>query len=401
MDARSKGWVPPIWLLGLCNLPLGLYGAVMLMTLPQILAANAVPEPRIASITAIGLLPGFCSFLVAPLLDWRFSRRTYAIAFTVIAAVLQFAALMFVRNLEVLTVCLFVGMFAVQLNVAAIGGWFATLTPVEKKGSLGAWLNVGNGLGFGVTAIIAIFLLRDLPYAVGAVILSLLLLLPVPVLFAMASLPADRKLAGESFRSFFRDIVDLVRRPAVFWTLLLFIMPAASFALTNTLGGIGHDFHASEKLVGLIGGVGVTIAGVVGALMVEPVLRRRSPLTIYLWVGVLGAAFTLSLIALPLTPLVFSLAVLGENLAQSSAFTVQNTITLRTIGEDNPLAATQFAFLTSATALPISYMQALDGQAYGYGAAAGSFLADGALTLCACIILAIALRIARGRGVAA
>lgn len=372
----------------------------MLMTVPQVLAANGVPEPRIAAITAIGLLPGFCSFLVAPLLDWRFSRRSYAILFAAAAAAMQFVALMFIRNLEVLTLFLFATFFVVQLNTAAAGGWFATITRVEDKGMLGAWLNVGNGAGFGVTSIVAIFLLRDLPYAMGAAILSILVLLPVPILIAMKGLPADRKLAGESFRAFFRDIFALLRNRAVLWALLLFAMPAASFALTNTLGGIGHVFHASEELVGVIGGVGVTLAGVTGALLIVPVLRRSSPLTIYLLVGGAGAVFTLSLIALPLTPMVFALAIVGENLFQSAAFTVQNTIILRTIGEDNPLAATQFAILLAAISLPLSYMQALDGQAYGYGGVAGSFLADGVLTLAACVLLAFALGFARKRGLA-
>jgi PAT family beta-lactamase induction signal transducer AmpG len=400
-DVQSRGWVPPVWLLGLCNLPLGITGAVMLMTAPQLLAANGVPEPQIASITAIALLPGFCSFLVAPLLDWRFSRRSYAILLAVVAATMQFVALMFIRNLEALTLFLFAGFFAVQLNVAAIGGWFATITRVEDKGALGAWLNVGNGVGFGVTSIVAIFLLRDLPYAVGAAILSLLVLLPVPVLIAMQGVPADDKLASESFRAFFRDILALLRNRAVLWALLLFAMPAASFALTNTLGGIGHEFHASERLVGVIGGVGVTLAGVAGALMIAPALRRSSPLTIYLLVGGTGALFTLLLIALPLTPAVFALAIIGENLFQSAAFTVQNTIILRTIGEDNPLAATQFAILVAAVSLPISYMQAIDGQAYGYGGVAGSFLADGVLTMAACALLALALGFARKRGLTA
>jgi PAT family beta-lactamase induction signal transducer AmpG len=400
-DAQSKGWIPPVWLLGLCNSPLGIAGGVMLMTVPQLLAANGVPEPQIASITAIALLPGFCSFLAAPLLDWRFSRRSYAILFAVIAALMQFAALMYIRNLELLTIFLIAGYFSVQFNVSATGGWFATITSIENKGALGAWLNVGNGVGFGVSSIVAIFLLRDLPYAAGAAILSISILLPLPVLIAMKSLPADSKLASESFRAFFHDVFALLKNRAVLWALLLFAMPAASFALTNTLGGIGHEFHASERLVGVIGGLGVTVAGVVGALSIAPILRRSSPLTIYLLVGGAGALFTLSMIVLPLTPAVFALAIIGENFFQSAAFTVQNTIILRTIGEDNPLAATQFAILLAAISLPISYMQAIDGQAYGYGGVAGSFMADGILTLAACALLALALGLARKRGLVA
>ncbi len=75
---------PPIWLLGFGFWPLGVNGALLLITMPQLLAAQHAPESRIASITAMALAPGFLSFLMAPLLDWRFSRRTWAIVFTLL-----------------------------------------------------------------------------------------------------------------------------------------------------------------------------------------------------------------------------------------------------------------------------------------------------------------------------
>ena len=70
-DVSAGGRRPPVWLLGLCNFPFGAYFAVMLLTVPQMLAASGVPEPKIASVTAIGLIPSFCSFFLSPILDWR------------------------------------------------------------------------------------------------------------------------------------------------------------------------------------------------------------------------------------------------------------------------------------------------------------------------------------------
>ena len=67
----------PIWLMGLVNLPFSISGTVLLITVPQLLAARHVPEPMIASITAFALIPGFAAFVVSPILDVRFSRRTY------------------------------------------------------------------------------------------------------------------------------------------------------------------------------------------------------------------------------------------------------------------------------------------------------------------------------------
>ena len=65
------------------------------------------------------------------------------------------------------------------------------------------------------------------------------------------------------------------------------------------------------------------------------------------------------------------------------------------MGKDNPLAATQFALLQAATALPITYMQWIDGRAFAAGGLNGSLVADAGLGLIAAAGLAIFLRVRR------
>ena len=180
--------------------------------------------------------------------------------------------------------------------------------------------------------------------------------------------------------------------PVVLWTLFLFAIPAASFALTNLLSGLGRDYGASERMVGLVMGGGVTVAGVAGSLAMPRLIRGRSPRLLYVAVGAAGAAFTLVLAFLPHTPGTFVLAVLGENLFQAAAFAVSTTIALVTIGERNPLAATQFALLYAAMNLPQSYMQALDGAAYGIRGLSGALVTDALVSLLACGVAALLLR---------
>ncbi len=383
--------LPPVWLMGFGFLPLGASGAVMLITIPQLLAANHVPEQQIAGVTAIGLLPGFCSFILAPVLDWRFSRRAYAIAFALVAAVCTYASLLCVGDLKLLTALLFTGGMAIGLCVAAVGGWFGNLVSTDKKGALGAWFTVANiGTG-GVVASVAISLLRGLPYALGAGLISLLVLGALPLYLWTACPPADRRLASESFRDFARDVLALLRKPSVLWTLFLFLSPCASFALTNILGGLGRDFSVPERLVGLIGGVGAVFAGVVGSLMVPGLAKKVEPRALYLLVGGVGAIFTLTLVLFQHNQTTFGVAMLGENVFQAAAFSVSNAIILRTIGHDNPLAATQFGLLNAASSLPLVYMQALDGQGYGFGGANGSFLADALISGAVCVAFALVL----------
>jgi len=387
--------LPPIWLMGFGFFPLGAFGSLMLITVPQLLAANHVPEAKIAAITAAGLLPGFLSFALTPLLDWRFSRRAYAITFAIIGAVCGTLALIEIADLPLLTALLFAGNFSIGLGVAAVGGWFGNLTTPEEKAGLGVWFTVSNlGLG-GLVATVAIYFLRDLPYDVGAVLLGLLVAAAVPLYLATDCPPADGRLASESFVAFARDVLALVRRPTVLWSVLLFVMPAASFALTNTLSGFGADFHASEKMVATIGGLGVAVAGAVGSLLILPLSARIAPRPLYLLVGGCGAIFTLALVLLPRGPLTFGLALLGENVFQASSFSTQNLIVLRTIGQDNPLAATQFGLLTSVSIIPLTYMQLIDGAAYGLGGVNGSYAADALVSGGAVVALGLVLWLLR------
>ena len=150
-----------------------------------------------------------------------------------------------------------------------------------------------------------------------------------------------------------RTFASCWRSKTVLRTLLLFCLPASSFALTNSLGGLGRDFAASERFVALIAGFWRHRRGRCWrAWSSRGWSKRVTPLLLYLAIGSTGALFTLSLLLLPRAPGVFALALIGQNIFQASAFVVENTIIFRTIGEDNPLAATQFGLL--AAGLPHS-----------------------------------------------
>lgn len=388
--------LPPVWLMGLGFIPLGVNGAIMLVTVPQLLAANHVPEQQIASITAIGLFPQFSGFILSPLLDWRISRRSYAIALTIIAALCGIGALVSINNLPALTALLFIASLAVSLGANAVGGWFGNLIETDEKGRLGAWFEAANLGSAGVTAAIAMSLLHGLPYLLGVGILGSFVLLALPLYWAVPCPPADRRLASKGMRDFLSEVLSLLKKPSVRWTLLIFLSPAGAFALTNILGGLGRDFHTSEALVGLLGGIGSSAAGVVGSLVIPRFERLMAPKPLYLMVAGVGALFTLGLAMLPHNATTFGAAMLAENLFQGASFSVSNLIILRTIGHNNPLAATQFGLLIAAGSLPLVYMQAMDGNAYEwFGGVSGSFLADALISGTFSVILCLLIWFSR------
>lgn len=382
----------PVWLMGLGYAPVGIGGAVTLMALPQLLSSQHVPEATIASLTAFALAPGFVAFLFGPLLDWRLPRKSYAISFYLLGGLGLCMALLSTANLAMLAFWEFAAQLAITIGANALGGWYSSLVPKKQSGSLGAWFSVWNIGAGGATAMVAVPLIRALSLEAGAVLLGLWAATPILLLLFLPCKAADGRLAHESIKAFARDVSAILKSPIVLWTLLLFVSPAASFALTNVMGGLGRDFSTPEATVSLVLGTGGLVAGIFGSLVMPLIERWVAPRSLYLYVGIVGAAGTLILLGLPRVPGVFAAAVLHENIFQAAAFSVCYAITLRTIGPDDPFAATQFSLLQSAFCLPLTYMQVADAQGYGLGGVSGAFLMDAGISGTACILLFFVFR---------
>jgi PAT family beta-lactamase induction signal transducer AmpG len=381
----------PVWLMGLTNATFGLYGGLVAISLPEILAEQHIPEARVATITAVVMSPAFWAFLICPMLDVRFTRRVYAIASAILAAVLMGCGLLNLHHLFLLEILLMLGFASAAITQNALGGWLSTAIRHEDESRLSAWFNVANIGAGGLIATVTLILLHHLPLPAAALFLSATLLLPLAIYPFIPVTQPDGRLASESFAAFFRDILALLKRREILIALALFLAPSGSFALTNVIGGLGADFHASPRVIALAGGSGVVVAGVCGSLIFPFFARRMALRPLYLTIGIVGACFTLSLLLLPRTPAVFAISMIGENLFQALAITGTFAIAFEVIGQHNPLAATTFSVLGAACNLPIVYMAFLDGHAYSLHGVTSTFLTDALIGLLACTLLGIML----------
>jgi PAT family beta-lactamase induction signal transducer AmpG len=383
---KTDRGTPPIWLMGMCNSTMGFSNGMVLFALPQLLAAEHVPEWKIAAITAVAFSPNFWSVLFAPMLDVRFSRRWYATVLASVCAISTAAAVISLHHLVLLEIAMLVSIAAAILSSSAMGGWFSNITAQKDKNILSKWMNISLISGIGVTSMVGGQLVRHLPMLLAATLVGVIVFLPATI-FAIIPAPGpDRRLAGESFTQFNREVVSLLHRREVLLALPLFLLPCGSFALTNLLGGLGGDFHASASAISIAGGIGAFIPGIVGCALF-PIIARRLPLRLfYLANGIVGSIFTLSLIILPHSTGTFALALFGEFLFQAVSFSVQIGIVFEVIGPDNPLAATTFSFLTAATNIPVTYMMVADGHGYSTRGMAGSFGLDASISIGACFL---------------
>lgn len=382
--------IPP-WLMGLANVSFGLYGGAVAFAIPQLLGQRQVPEGAIAGLTAVAFSPGFWAFLFSPILDVRFSRRTYAIALAAVTALAIFVGFLNLDHLMLLEIVLTAGGFASFLYQSALGGWLSSIASAEEEKTISVWMTIGNTGGFSIMAIGCNQLASRLSPMTTALVLGASILAPVLAFPFMPAPGPDRRLASESFSRFFGEVVSLLRRREVLIAILLFAAPAATFSLTNFLGGRGSDFHASPGFVGLVGGIAAAAGGAAGCL-VFPAFSRLSRLRpLYLSVGVVGSLFTLGFILLPHIPASFAVILVMENFFQCLAITTSTAITFEIIGRGNPLAATTFCLVTSAFCLPISYVLYVDAYGYARGGIGGSLAIDALTGLLACIVLGILL----------
>ena len=380
--------------MGLSNATYGLVGGFIVLPLPQLLAHGGVPEWKIAAVSAACLFPGFWVLLLGPLLDVRFSRRWYATAFAALAGVGLTAALLERGRLPVLEALLMMSYASGVLSSNALGGWLATIVRAEDEARLSAWTQVGTFVGNGTMVVLAGEMLRGLPLGVAAPLLGAVVMLPVIVFPWMPADVGDRLSARvrERFGDLFRDVGRLLHRREVLLTLLLFVAPTGSFALTNLLGGEVREFHATDAFVSRMGGAVLSVAGAASCLLLPVLARWVRALPLYLLIGTAGSVFTLLLLLLPRSPGMFAVAFLGENMVQALSFTAAVAICFHTIGRENPLAATQFSLLTSATVLPIVYMGVLDGRVSTRHGVSGMYAVDGALSLLACGMMALVMK---------
>ena len=392
----------PLWLMGMTNAPFGMYGGILVISMPNMLNSRHVPEAIIGAFTAVTVSPGMWSIVASPMLDVRFSRRWYSVVTVVVAAVLLSVALLNLDNVGLAEVLLVTGFFAANLYQSALGGWLSSVIAPEERGRLSVWLTIANISGGGAMAVVVGEVATRFSPTVTALTLGAVLLLPI-VVFPWIQAPGpDRRLASESFGQFFKEVAGILKRREVLLSMLMFVMPAATFSLVNVLAGLGSEFHASMRFVGAVGGAGVVIAGITGCLVFR-LIERLMPLRyLYLTIGVVGAAFTLALMLLPLTPLAFAVSLIGENLFQSIAITAAIAISFDTIGHRNPLAATTFCLMVSVMNIPNTYMIVVDKWGYAWRGVGGSFAVDACASVVACSLLVMLLvRLARSKSAAA
>jgi PAT family beta-lactamase induction signal transducer AmpG len=350
--------------MGLAIAPMGFYFGFVSTAMPILLAAHHVPLGKIATISAWGFSPSFWAFLLCPILDVRFSKRTYALVFAALAALCLSACTLLTGNLPVFTAVLTMGCAAAVIFGNAHQGWMPDVVHDRHYSAVGGTSNIANLGAAGLFATLTVVLMRTLPPTLAAALLALTVMAPTAMLFFIPLPSKPTRGVAEMFESFFRDLYGVCRRPGCLLGLACFLSPTACFALTNLFSGMGSDFHTPERWVTGLNGPGVAVVCSLGCLAGIWFCQRFLRRTVYISAGFGGAAAALALIWMPHSLAFFAMGLLTYNFFQGINYTAFSAFEYEIVGPGNPLAATQISLLTASSNLPISYMTAVDGHFY-------------------------------------
>jgi len=387
----------PAWIAGMGTLTFGVVAGFLVTALPFLLSRAGVSVDRIAGISAIAMSPTFWGFLVCPLLDTGFTRRTYALVFAVVSAIsLSLALITFSpARLTLFTALVLVAELAGVLNVGAVYGWYSEFVPDSQRGIVGGWSSAANlgGGAFGAMGLMSAARVTTNStmgfLTLGAVLLSAVFLMwfpkPVEPVFGLRQVFSDT----------FRNVARTCRRREVLMGFLIFLTPPAAVAAINLFSGLGKDFHTAEAHVVWITGAGVAMTSSIGSLLGGYIADRVNRGALYLGGGIVAGLTSLTLAFTPHTELAFVCGVLFYNAIAGVTYAAFSALELQLTGSDNPTAATQLALFAASTNGAITYMTWFDGRGYSVAGVRGLFVMDGL----AAVVTGVALMlfVVRGR----
>jgi PAT family beta-lactamase induction signal transducer AmpG len=378
----------PVWALGMANCPLGFVFGFISTAMGILLASRGVSVGDVSKISAIAFSPSFWAWSLSPVLDVRFTKRTYAFFFAGLAAVMLGVAVLSLGNLAVFTAATTASCVAAVLYGNSLVGWAPDFLADAEYDAMGGWLNVANLGAAGVFGAVTVICVRVMPLPIAALCLALLVFAPALLLIHF---PAPRKPEGtlsENFASMGRDLRRVAGEGRLWIGLMIFLSPIA-FALTNLFSTMGADFHASEKAVTSLNGPGVAVMCSLGCLLAIPLCRRFRRRTIYMMAGVGSAVAAVAMGLLPHTVMIYAVGLLAYNFFQGFNYTAFTALELEIVGPKNALSGTMIAVLTASSNLPISTMTYIDGKVHDAHGLRAMLLTDAGASVGTAVVLLV------------
>lgn len=386
--------------------PSGLCNALSLVALPYFLAQRGLQMQEVGLSVAVSMLPHAWRFMLGPLADLWLRRRSWyllAVATSAISAVGLYSLLdratppLALINLLLLGVSL-----GVAMADTAVASLSASGVPAQQQTRAASAYTLGQLAWQGILGSL-ILLLREPPSwvahrigwlplshtgvgivaAVGmlAAAMAVLWVHEAPRRTALAIGAAVRSggvtdEAQALYRPLWREIVQFVRSRAGMIGVLACILPLGTSAIDCLEGALAGDYRAGASHVAFIGGIGGTLAGVVGALAGSVLVTRLGRFSAYLLASAAMGVTALALAILPANPSMYVAGMLFYGTLASACAAAFNAYAFALIASCRAPSSV-CGLLYGAVNLPLSYMLIVDGWAHTRAGRGGLFFVDG------------------------
>jgi MFS family permease len=376
-------------------LPFGIGGGYFAVTLGYLLAQAGVSTASIAVLVSITTWLQVFKIVWAPVADTVLTYRgLYRIACLTMAASLAATGLVPASNAALPLLCALAVLTGAAIGLIGVttNGLMARTCLPGQRGRAAGWSAAGNlggtGLGGGLGLWIATH--AAAPW-LGAAVLAAL---SVCAIFALPFVPEpDHDHRGPSvvhtLRNLAIEVWRMVRSRTGALAVLVLILPLGTGAAGNLFSAVAQDWRASANLVALVtGGLSGLLSGVgclLGGRLCDLIDRKAA----YVLAGLLMAACTLAMVALPKTPTIFVVTTLAYALITGVVYAGTYAVMLEAAA--SRAAATKCDLLISLCNMPIASMTVIDGAVQTHLGSDGMLITESAIGLAAAALyLAIA-----------
>jgi len=378
--------LPPPWLFALTGTPYGVVGAFTGVVMPFLARQSGSSVDDIGWFVTLMFLPPVLQFLYAPVIDFGPRRKHWLLIVACIggAALTGAMAMPLPDQLVPFLALTFIAQMISGLVGSCNGGLMATLITDDKRGRAGAWYNIGNLCGGGISAALGVYLLGrgwD-PVAVGLV-LAAMMIGPALAVLAVDEPPREQaRSAGEVFGNLLGDVRSVLLSRAGVTGLLLCLSPVGTAALTNFWSALATDYvrpdlaaklavldvEAAKKLldaeaadvVAFVGGPIGQVLTALGALGGGYLCDRTNRRAMYLLSGGLTAVCGIAMALSPASRGTFVWGALTYALVTGFCYSAFTATVLETIGGGTAAASTRYSMYVAAGNLAIAYVGLFD-----------------------------------------
>ena len=383
--------------------------------MPYLAKRAGIELSTIAWFVSLLFVPTFCQFIYAPVVDFGPRRKYWLMIVAVLGAACLFTACQ--MELPEHKVAFLSFAFAAQTISGLVGscngGLMATLMTDAQRGKAGAWYNVGNLAGGGLSSALAVYLTGHgySTTVVGGGI-AMMMILPSLAAFTIDEPPrAPGGSLGATLSNLVREVKDVIWSRAGITGLLLCISPVGTAALSNYFSGIAEDYVRHDigaelaklpveqaaklldtkvsDLLAFVGGPvgqGLTAFGaLVGGFLCDRTNRRA----MYLLSGLLTAAVGIGMAVSPASQSTFTVGALTYALVTGFCYAAFTATVLETIGHDAKSASTRYSMFTAAGNVAITYVGLIDSRFEKHHGVAGVVTSDAVLNIAGVLVLGL------------